>query len=104
MEPTFERMMSRISLSLVTSERTSEYSQLESPNELLIARLVYVRFGSKADIGACPRDVRYSPKADMGQQGRDVCQGPGRDMRARSALALKTPGNLDLGAIICLAN
>jgi hypothetical protein len=24
-----------------------------------------VRFGSKADIGACPRDVRFTPKADI---------------------------------------
>ena len=23
----------------------------------------HVRFGSKADIGACPRDVRFTPKA-----------------------------------------
>ena len=28
------------------------------------------RFGSKADIGACPRDVRFTPKADIGAATR----------------------------------
>ena len=35
-----------------------------------------VRFGSKADIGACPRHVRFKPKADIGEAARYVRSGP----------------------------
>ena len=31
-----------------------------------------VRFRSKADIEACPRDVRFTPKADIGTQSWNV--------------------------------
>jgi hypothetical protein len=31
-----------------------------------------VRFGSKADMEASPRDVRFTPKADIEAQSRDV--------------------------------
>src|SRR5262249_1002408 len=32
----------------------------------------YVRFGSKADIGARPINVRFTPKADIAQRDRHV--------------------------------
>src|SRR6516164_1988785 len=40
----------------------------------------HVRFGSKADIGACRRDVRFTPKADIGTQPRNVCFVPKADI------------------------
>ena len=32
----------------------------------------HVRFGSKADVGACPRDVRFTPESGHGSVRRDV--------------------------------
>jgi hypothetical protein len=35
-------------------------------------QIAYVRFGSKADIDACPSDVCFTPKADIGTQPRNA--------------------------------
>jgi hypothetical protein len=46
----------------------------------------YIRFGSKADIGACPRDVRFAPqKRTLDQHGRDVRFVPKADILRCSA-------------------
>jgi len=43
--------------------------------------MIYVRFGSKADIAALPINVRFTPKADIGTQSRNVRFVPKADIR-----------------------
>ena len=39
-----------------------------------------VRFGSKADIDACPSNVRFTPNSGHGTQPRNVCFVPKADI------------------------
>jgi len=54
---------------------------------LVVAPFCDVRFGSEADIGACPRDVRFTPKADIADHDWHVRLVPFADRRPIDLLA-----------------